>query len=248
MEVEETTSTGKRAAVLARPRGAREHFQQMSTTRARSAAGRRIISARRGLSSALVGIGAGGVAVIAGASELAPLVSWTVAVVVLLTRVWCACWRMDADGTEKLAEAEGRSRSIDAWVLVAAVASLGAVVDALVRGSGTRDATAVALVVLGVLAVILSWALVNTVFAFRYARLYYRGEPDGGINFKQDQPPTYVDFAYMAFTIGMTYGVTETEPTCTSVRKTALGHALLSYLFGTGILAVAVNLLTNLAG
>src|SRR5689334_21338258 len=143
-----------------------EHLQQMSTTRAPPAAERRIISARRGLSSAGVGIGAGGVAVIAGAPGLAPLVSWTVAVVVLLTRVWRICWRMDADATEELAEAEGRTRSTDAWVLVAAVASLGAVVDALIRSSGNRDATAVALVVLGVLAAILSWALVNTVFAF----------------------------------------------------------------------------------
>ena len=107
---------------------------------------------------------------------------------------------MDSDGTEKLAEAEGRSGSTDAWVLVAAVASLGAVMDALVCSSGNHDATAVALVVLGFLAVILSWPLVNTVFAFRYARLYYRDEPDGGIIFKQDQSPTYVDFAFMAFT------------------------------------------------
>ena len=51
---------------------------------------------------------------------------------------------------------------------------------------------AVALAAPGFLAVILSWPLVNTVFAFRYARLYYRDEPEGGINFKQDQSPTYV--------------------------------------------------------
>jgi uncharacterized membrane protein len=225
-----------------------EPSQQMSTRHAPPAAGRRVISVRRGLSSAAFGIAAGGVAALTGAPELTPLLSWTVAVVVLLTRVWRVCWRSDPDDTKELAEAEGRSRSTDAWVLAAAVASLGAVVDALVRSSGNRDATAVALVVLGVLTVILSWALVNTVFAFRYARLYYRGEPDGGINFKQDQPPAYSDFAYMAFTVGMTYGVTETEPTSTIVRRTALGHALLSYLFGTGVLAVAVNLVTNLAG
>ena len=184
----------------------------MSTRHAPSAAGRRVISIRRGLSSAAFGIAAGGIAAVTGAPELAPLLGWTVAVVVLLIRVWRACWRADPDDTKMLAEAEGRSRSTDAWVLAAAVASLGAVVDALVRSSGNRDATAVALVVLGILTVILSWALVNTVFAFRYARLYYRGEPDGGIDFKQDQPPSYSDFAYMAFTVGMTYGVTETEP------------------------------------
>jgi uncharacterized membrane protein len=177
----------------------------MSTTRARSAAGRRIISVRRGLSSAAVGIAAGGVAAMAGAPEIAPLLSWAVAVVVLLTRVWRICWRMDSDGTERLAEAEGRSRSTDAWVLVAAVASLGAVVNALVRFSGNRDATAVALVVLGVLAVILSWALA------------IRSSPSG-------------------------------TPACTTAASpTGHLHALLSYLFGTGILAVAVNLVTNIA-
>src|SRR3954447_15418126 len=104
--------------------------EQMSTTRARSAG--RIISVRRGLSSAAIGIAAGGVAAMAGAPEVAPLLSWAVAVVVLLTRVWRICWRMDSDGTERLAQREGRSRSPDPWVLVAPVASLGAVVDALI--------------------------------------------------------------------------------------------------------------------
>ena len=69
---------------------------------------------------------------------------------------------------------------------------------------------------------------------------------EGGIDFKQREPPTYSDFAYLAFTIGMTFAVSETEPTNTQVRKVALGHALLSYAFGTGIVAVSINLVTNL--
>jgi uncharacterized membrane protein len=104
---------------------------------------------------------------------------------------------------------------------------------------------AVTLVILSVVAVALSWTLVNTVFALKYARLYYLDE-DGGIDFKQSQPPAYSDFAYMAFTVGMTYGVTETEPNNTHIRKLVLGHALMSYAFGAGILAVAINLVTNL--
>ena len=147
-----------------------------------------------------------------------------------------------------LAEEESKSRSTDAAVLIAAVASLGAVALALVRASSNQDAVAVTLVVLSVLTVIASWALVNTVFALKYARLYYKDETDadGGIDFKQDQPPAYSDFAYLAFTVGMAFAVSETEPTSTHMRKTALGHALLSYAFGTGILAVAINLVTNL--
>ena len=98
---------------------------------------------------------------------------------------------------------------------------------------------------LAVSVVLLSWCLVNTVFAFKYARLYY-SDGDGGIDFKQPDPPAYSDFAYLAFTVGMSFAVSDTEPTATAVRRVALVHALLSYGFGTGILAVAVNLVTNL--
>jgi uncharacterized membrane protein len=95
----------------------------------------------------------------------------------------------------------------------------------------------------------LSWSLTNTVYAFKYARVYYFGEPDAeGIDFNQTQPPAYSDFAYMAFTVGMAYAVAETQPTSTYVRRLVLGHAVLSYLFGTGLLAIAVSLVTNLAG
>ena len=45
----------------------------------------------------------------------------------------------------------------------------------------------------------------------------------------------------------MAFAVDETEPTTRAIRKVALGHALLSYVFGAGILAVAINLVTNLA-
>jgi uncharacterized membrane protein len=158
--------------------------------------------------------------------------------------VWRISWPRDSEGTKRLAEEEGRTHVTDTVVLGAAVASLAAVVEALVR-SGTGDAIGVATVVLGVLVVILSWALVNTVFALKYARMYYSGG-DGGIDFKQEQAPAYSDFAYLAFTVGMSYAVSESEPTSTVIRKTALGHALLSYLFGTVVIAVAINLVTNL--
>ena len=97
----------------------------------------------------------------------------------------------------------------------------------------------------GVVATLLAWALVNTVFALKYARHYYLND-DSGIDFKQEQAPAYSDFAYLAFTVGMSYAVSDTEPTTTAIRKTALGHALLSYGFGTIIIAVAINLISNL--
>jgi uncharacterized membrane protein len=206
-----------------------------------------LLSWRRALLSLVAGLAAGVLVALLATPRLLPLVSWTVTVAVLLTWVWRLSWSQGPRGTERLAERESRTRSTDAWLLGAAVASLAVVVVALVQSGGQKNATAVASVILSVLSVTLSWALVNTVYAFKYARLYYLDGPDhGGIDFKQDDPPAYSDFAYMAFTVGMSFAVSDTEPTNTHIRRVALGHALLSYAFGTGVMAVAINLVTNL--
>jgi uncharacterized membrane protein len=207
----------------------------------------RLLSARRALVSLSAGLATGVMVGLLATPRLIPLVSWTVTIAVLLTWVWRMSWPQDSEGTKRLAEQESRTRSTDVWLLAAAVASLAVVVLALVQSSNQRNATAVASVLLSVVSVALSWALVNTVYAFKYARLYYLDEPDdAGIDFKQEDAPTYSDFAYLAFTVGMSFAVSETEPTATRIRRVALGHALLSYAFGTGVLAVAINLVTNL--
>jgi uncharacterized membrane protein len=204
-----------------------------------------IISVKLLLLSVASGFVAGAAAIAAGLAELAVLVGWIAAAAVALAWVWRISWPQDPVGTKRLAEAEGRTRSTDTAVVLAAVASLGAVVFALIDSGGSNEALAGAAVVLSITTVVLSWALVNTVFALKYARLYYLDD-DGGIDFGQEQAPAYSDFAYMAFTVGMAYAVSETTPASNRIRKTALGHALLSYLFGTGVIATAINLVGNL--
>ena len=70
--------------------------------------------------------------------------------------------------------------------------------------------------------------------------------PDGGVNFNQDQPPCYLDFAYLAFTIGMTFQVSDTDLESPAIRHTALRHALVSYLLGAVIVAGTINLVAGL--
>jgi uncharacterized membrane protein len=203
-----------------------------------------ILSWRRLLICFGGGILAAAVTIAGGLPEIAVLVGWAVAGGGLLFWVWRISWPRNAEGTKRLAEDEGRTRVTDASVLAAAVVSVAAVIVGLAR-SGTQDAVGVATVVLCVLVVVLSWALVNMVFGLKYARLYYAGG-DGGIEFGQPEPPSYSDFAYMAFTVGMSFATSDTEIVDTSIRKVALGHALLSFLFGTVVIAVAVNVVTNL--
>ena len=87
--------------------------------------------------------------------------------------------------------------------------------------------------------VALAWISVHTVYVLRYARLYY-SQPEGGIDF-HGEPPGYADFAYLGLTIGMTFQVSDTDLTGKRVRRTALHHALLSYVFGTVIVAITVS-------
>jgi uncharacterized membrane protein len=223
-------------------------MKSMTTVRASTdQSSGRLLSARRALISLSVGLAAGVVVALLATPRLLPLVSWTVTVAILLAWVWRMSWPQDSDGTKRLAEQESATRSSDVWLIAAAIVSLALVAEALVQSSSHKSPTAVASVLLSVLSVILSWALVNTVYAFKYARLYYLDEPDdGGIDFKQKDPPAYSDFAYMAFTVGMSFAVSETEPTSTRIRRVGLGHALLAYMFGTGTMAVAINLVTNL--
>ncbi|WP_206691442.1 DUF1345 domain-containing protein [Quadrisphaera sp. INWT6] len=209
-----------------------------------STGGQQVLSWRRLLTCLGAGAVVGGVTAVTGAPGLALLLGWCVAAGGLLAWVWRACWPRDASATKQVAEEEGRTRSTDAAVLWATVISLGAVVEGLVR-SGSSDAVGVAVVVLSVVVVVLSWGLVSTVFAFEYARRYYSGG-DGGIDFGQKESPAYSDFAYAALGVGMSYAVPDVQITDTSLRKVALGHALLSYLFGTVLVAVAVSLITDL--
>ncbi len=85
----------------------------------------------------------------------------------------------------------------------------------------------------------------HTLFTVHYARLYYSDEP-GGINFHDPEPPCFRDFAYVAYTVGMTYQVSDTEIGLRSIRGTVLRHAMLSYLLGAVVLAVTINLIAGL--
>jgi uncharacterized membrane protein len=104
------------------------------------------------------------------------------------------------------------------------------------------------LIGVAVLTVVLSWTVVNTVYTLRYAHLQIGPAGDGiafGDSATQSRP-TYRDFAYVAFTIGMTYQVSDTAVRDSRIRRTVLSHALLSYVFGVVIVAGAINLIAGL--
>ncbi len=153
--------------------------------------------------------------------------------------------RMDAEQTSRWVTREDPTRWVaDAVIVSASIASLGGVGYVVVAGSHSGNG-AIEAAVVGVLTVGASWFAVHTLFTVHYARLYYSDEP-GGNDFHDPNPPRFRDFAYLAYTVGMTYQVSDTEIGQTSIRATLLRHALLSYLLGAVVLAVTINLIAGL--
>jgi uncharacterized membrane protein len=177
---------------------------------------------------------------------IAVLLGWDGAATIYLLWVWAAVWRLDASETRDLAASEALTgAAMELVVLGAGTASLAAVGLAMLGAGRATGSAKTYLIGVGVLSVVLSWAVVHTVFTLRYARAYYSPSA-GGIEFNEQDPPAYTDFAYFSFTIGMTFQVSDTSITTKPLRQIVLRHALLSYLFGAVILAVAINVFASL--
>ena len=193
-----------------------------------------------------IGIGAGILTGIFGAWKYAALVGWDALAASFSAWTWIGVSRMDAAATEAHATREDPSQPVSYILLVSAsLASLIAVAVVLVAANSAHGSRRWLMAGLAAASVALSWLLVHTLFTLRYARLYHRG--DGGVSFNQHDPPRYLDFAYLAFTIGMTFQVSDTDLQSSAIRSTALRHALLSYLFGAVILATTVNFVVSLS-
>jgi uncharacterized membrane protein len=177
---------------------------------------------------------------------LAPLAGWDVGALLFVTWIWHSIWPLDGAGTAEQAKREDPGRATaDVLLLGASVASILAVGLVLVRAGHSNGLAKALLVGLSVASVVLAWGVVHTVFSLRYARLYYEGRP-GGVDFNEHASPCYTDFAYLALTIGMTFQVSDTNLKAKRIRRMALGHAVLSYMFGTLIIATTINLIAGL--
>ena len=175
------------------------------------------------------------------------LLGWITTGTVFVSWMWIIIWPMNAETTAAFARREDPGRAAtETTVLVAAVASLGAVAAFLTSGSSGQESADLQ-AALTVLSVALAWVTVHTVFTTRYARLYYADAHREAVDFNEDAAPQYSDFAYLAFTIGMTFQVSDTDLKTKMIRRTALRHALLSFMFGAIIIATTINLVAGLA-
>jgi uncharacterized membrane protein len=176
---------------------------------------------------------------------LRTVAAWDVAALALLGLALSLVLRAGPDETGRRAAADDPGRhAINALVIASSAICLLATAVVVRQARSYSPQARDVFVVLCVLAVAGSWALTQTVYALRYAHLYYHDDHEGigGLEFPGGGRPSYVDFAYFAFTIGMCFQVSDVVVSSRQLRRAVLGHALLSFVYNTVILATAINL------
>lgn len=172
---------------------------------------------------------------------------WDIFAITSLALIWAGIYTADADRIRAVAASEDLSRLLSfVFVLVAAGASLLAVIVLLSTMHGLSPLALARHIGLSMVAVGTSWLLVHTVFTLRYAHTYYDANPDGsdvgGLEFPGgEKEPDYLDIAYFSFVVGMTAQTADVGISCRAQRRLALLHGLISFAFNTALIALVIS-------
>lgn len=126
--------------------------------------------------------------------------------------------------------------------VAAAVVSLVAIGAELHRVQDQTDGSENGRIGLAAGTILLSWLFVHTIFALHYAHDYYAGETDReGLKFPGEDRPDYWDFMYFSFNLGAASQTSDVQVEAPRTRRFVLAHTILSFLFNTTVLALAIN-------
>ena len=174
------------------------------------------------------------------------LLGWDIAVIVYLTLAFVMVSRFDIALVRRRAATEDEGgRLILILTVLAAIASLAAILAELGSARGTDPAHGNFYVADAVLTIVLSWTFIHVIFAFHYAHEFYgegRDQHVGGLEFPDDDQPNYWDFIYFSFVIGMTFQVSDVQVTSKLIRRLVVAHGIVSFVFNVAILALMVNI------
>jgi uncharacterized membrane protein len=182
---------------------------------------------------------------------LRAVAAWDVAALVMNALSWWIIARFSPAETKRRAADDDPGRSV-VWALVlsASVFSFFATVGVLRQARALVPEARDVFVFLCLLAVAGAWLLTHTAYTLRYAHLYYRDddEGEGGLIFPGDAKPCYFEFAYFALTVGMCFQVSDVAVSSRQIRRAVLSQSLLSFVYNTVILAIALNLVIGIFG
>lgn len=181
------------------------------------------------------------------------MISWDTFSFCMIAMSWISFSITTSGQIREQAKAQDSNRVlIFITVLVSTLAGFLAVLLLIISKKQFKDTETLHMIV-AIAGMLFAWFLVHTIFTFRYAHIYY-GDDDknpsthaGGLEFPGDKKPDYLDFAYFSFVLGMTFQVSDVEVTSKRLRRFALVHGILSFLFNTIMIALTINIMAGLS-
>jgi uncharacterized membrane protein len=185
--------------------------------------------------------------------ELVVAVAWDLAVLIFIGAVIWVTWSFDeAQMTRKVRHRAPSSFLVGCTAFCAALFGIYALM-LLIHASGDTGGHRWVLLGVAFLTTTLSWGLVHLLFALEYAKLYYldphgsaHEAPPGGLEFPGGHLPEYSDLLYFAFIIGVACQTADVDISARGMRRMALIHGLIAFLFNTVILAATINVAAGL--
>ena len=181
------------------------------------------------------------------------LLAWDLVAIITIVTRWMRLrrYRLAADGPAGerpawLHSLLGRRTSFVSTIVVSVV---GMTAGGLILVANTiaedDDETAFVLQICAAPAVLAAWMLLHFGYADRYAHLHFQAAPAAGLRFPGADRPDLVDFAYFAFTIGTSFATSDVEVQARPIRYTVLTHSVLSFVYNTAILGIAIGVITG---
>jgi uncharacterized membrane protein len=178
------------------------------------------------------------------------LVAWDIGVGLYLVLAAVLMLRGDvASMRARARQQDDGAGAMLASTVAAAVASLAAIVLELVRVKEYAPRQQTLHLVLAAITIFMSWCFVHTSFALHYAHEYYvERHPacEACLEFPGGGPPDYWDFLYFSFVIGTTSQTADVSIVSRSLRRLALAHGIIAFLFNTTLVALGVNIAAGL--
>jgi uncharacterized membrane protein len=178
------------------------------------------------------------------------LVCWNGGVILFLALVSFWMTRLTAAQIcTKYIEEDETAPFILLVVIIAAVASLFAIVEPLAGIKQVSGSVRAAHFALAALTLIDSWLLVPLMFTTHYADMFYSAPADDRpLHFPNTPEPVFWDFAYFSFTIAAACQTADVSTQHADMRRIVIVHTLISFLFNASILGFAINVTAGLIG
>lgn len=176
------------------------------------------------------------------------LVTWNIFACSYLILCWIVLLTLPVSTIRRNASKEDGSKLfVFIMIILTSLAGMLAVLLLIMNGDNAEKKD-LSFLLIAVSGMVLSWAIVHTLFTFHYAHLFYGGKKkEGGLEFPGDEKePDYLDFAYFSFVIGCTFQVSDVEISYRKIRRLAFVHGLLAFILNTFVVALSINIISGL--